>query len=439
MSAPTTYKIGSINVLSFYLDDETADVHFLFKVADDEWIKVAAHKTLLAAKSDVFKTMFCGSLKEAGEVKIADSNPVVFKEFLQFFYREEVELAPENVHDGIYLAEKYNVTDALQKYKQHLKHTLTDENVCSGYGAAILLELEDFRKACQTLIATNTKKIFASLDFLECKPLALLNILKLNHLSCTELDVFNACIEWVKTTSGENYVTRMLLENYLGESFYYIDFGSMTLEDFLTLLPMHGNLFIGDDYCEIIQMIVNKSFQSTKFKGNRHQVAVCHLQQSLTTSSKVINRLRQYEYTTFFTNRSICLHQIVCADLLEPFKERETKRSGPTDFVSEVTITEIDARNLDHKLVLFEEKVYLNYNSKTTIGMPVPILIKPDFEYKIEFKQNPSGCRFKYLPLISNVQIDTDVTMQFREKGGSTSRSLITTLNFCRICANEVA
>lgn len=51
-------------------DSETADVCFVLKSDDDSIERILAHKNILAAASDVFKSMFYGPLKEDGDVQV---------------------------------------------------------------------------------------------------------------------------------------------------------------------------------------------------------------------------------------------------------------------------------------------------------------------------------------------------------------------------------
>src|SRR3978361_326675 len=83
-------------IAKMYLNEDLADVHFEFNV-DDDVQKVPANKSVLAALSPVFYTMFFGSMKEGSVVKIADADADSFKEFLQFFYLGEVTLSMENL------------------------------------------------------------------------------------------------------------------------------------------------------------------------------------------------------------------------------------------------------------------------------------------------------------------------------------------------------
>lgn len=73
------------------------------------------------------------------------------------------------------------------------------------------------------------------------------HILKMDTLSCAETKVFHACMAWVKAKAEEEQVTKEMIQIHLGDLFFDIRFGSMTIEEFTVLLNFYGNLFSWDD------------------------------------------------------------------------------------------------------------------------------------------------------------------------------------------------
>lgn len=98
---------------------------------------------MLAATSDVFDAMFYGDLKMKGEVEIPDFTASAFKEFLQFFYKSQIELTEENISEVMDLGNKYNVPKSAEACVRFLKRTLTNENMCNGLYLALLYEKPD--------------------------------------------------------------------------------------------------------------------------------------------------------------------------------------------------------------------------------------------------------------------------------------------------------
>lgn len=172
-----------------------ADVHFTFKSSSGG--RIPAHKCHLVVISNVFNAMFSGSWKEKDDVEIVDASLPAFKEFLQFFYCDEVEITMENVEEILHLGQKYLVRACVNACTLVLMKNLTYENVCFVYSLSILTDLKDLKKLCEAKIGLNPMDIFKTRGFLECDRQVLSNILRLELLSCSEMVKFKACMEWV--------------------------------------------------------------------------------------------------------------------------------------------------------------------------------------------------------------------------------------------------
>lgn len=108
LSRPNTKLVVSINQ-KLYLDDKTADICFLFETNGGGIDRIPAHKLILTTGSQVFETMFYGSIPEGNEVKISNGNSAAFKEFLQFFYLDEITMTTENIADVINFVKQYGI------------------------------------------------------------------------------------------------------------------------------------------------------------------------------------------------------------------------------------------------------------------------------------------------------------------------------------------
>lgn len=171
----------------------------------------------------------------------------------------------ENIIEVIYLVKKYMVADSLDICEKFLSETLTNDNICSIYDIAIRFDMLWLKYICKNRIAGATNLVLQSKDFQECSQSVLSHILQGDSLKCTEVQVFHACMDWVKVASGQDELTKELLRNHMGDLFYDIRFGSMQLQEFADLLPSYGNLFTADEYQEIIQTIASKEFQPKMF------------------------------------------------------------------------------------------------------------------------------------------------------------------------------
>jgi hypothetical protein len=65
-------------------DERLCDVTFLVGSGKEE--KIMAHRFILASRSPVFFTMFCGSLPETNQtVDVLDIEPTIFLDLLRYF------------------------------------------------------------------------------------------------------------------------------------------------------------------------------------------------------------------------------------------------------------------------------------------------------------------------------------------------------------------
>eukprot|EP00494_Astrolonche_serrata_P030291 UN30558 len=93
--------------------------------------KFHAHRAILATQSPVFKAMFNTDMKEkeSGVVEIRDTNPEIFKHFLEYIYTSQLSVDNISVGDLVILADKYQVESLTVQCLRYLCSTLTVDNV----------------------------------------------------------------------------------------------------------------------------------------------------------------------------------------------------------------------------------------------------------------------------------------------------------------------
>lgn len=310
---PKRFRYQQIQVKSvehLYLKSKFADVNFQFISNDGVSVtRVPAHKNILAIESDVFERMFYGQLKESDNVTILDVSDAAFREFLQFFYLADVNLTAENIAGVMYLGHKYNFKDCVDACVQLLKENLTDDNVCTVLSLANFDELGDLLKICEKRILLNTATVFESAGFLECDEKALEHILKMDALPCPEIDVYEACMAWVRARSQQDALTMELIEMHLGKLYYEIRFVSMSIQDLCTLKAKY-NAVLSTDFEAIIRLIARVDLNSDRFNmAPRH--AKWNTDANIICDRKYYNTMaRRYalnteEKITFSTNEPI--------------------------------------------------------------------------------------------------------------------------------------
>lgn len=302
-------KIGE----KLYLKPERSDVCFVFETTDE---RIPAHKNILSSASDVFEAMFYGPLKEEGDIKIVDASAEAFREFLGVFYFNKIRLSEANVSEVMYLGKKYNVPECLRVCADFTATIITAKNVIYFLGLALVYDQAQLKESCEKFISSNAKETLQSSHFQNCDRTVLDHIVNINCLSCSEDVVFEACMSWVKATSKQDQLTKDIIQTHLGETFYAIRYGSMTIDEFLKLVPSYGHLFTGDEYNEILTMISKRDTNPKIFtKYRRTQPA-----QPLPIKKKTMhcNMLGSYEddvrrdfetwnFITFSVNKPVLL------------------------------------------------------------------------------------------------------------------------------------
>lgn len=463
------------NGKKMYLNERTADVHFLFGGNDKTAARIPAHKAILATDSDVFEAMFYGGVKEPNDVHIQDSTEVAFAEFLQYFYLDEVKLTVENMVDVLYLGAKYNVKKCVNDCVRSIVRSLDDQNDCDQLSLAILYEQKDWIELCEKRIMINTDAVFDSVEFLKCDKIALAHILKMDVLLCTEIEVFKACMSWVKAKGDWADLSIELVERHLGDSFYDIRLASLTLDELCTLRTQYESV-LSRDFIHITNIITLPEFQAAKFNKNprhtkwdakaivkcereddtderdrRRQEHERHLEIRRGRHScdwcdddyyeccsydsdfdsdvedKYLRLLDTTEGTTFSLNKPLLLGSLLCIGILTL---ENCEYNCNRDLSTEMEIIETrDLAEVNFN-VLFKMKIKLNSPFETDISLPYPAIIRPGFFYTIRLGPFPKSSDYYCKNRKKSVELESDIKIEFH---GNYKYSLIKVLNFNKI------
>lgn len=475
----------SSSIESLYLNTETADVYFVFEPIGSIGMseRVPAHKNLLSITSDVFKAMFYGEWKVKGDVKMTagykerPQTASAFKEFLQYFYLKTLKLTVGNVAEVMDLGHRYNVLNCFNACIEIVSEHLTIENVCVGYGLALLYEHNVLKNRCERMITLNTGAVFNSASFLSIGKQVLANILHMELLSCTETDVVDACMRWITATTKEDKLSKETVYTQLGDLFYEIRFTSMTMKEFCMLNIRYDYLFTFDEYMYITQKITMPHFLTLQSVGqmfnnkqrgakwNDNDVVKCcrpmeidgndlvpnhatpetvfHLlkksiengeehddddedeemfddeysKESFTTANIPIKAV---ETTIFSTNKAIVLGKFVCANVRIVEEKDANVRELTSKLPVQVKIIEVpgifEPRNFAKIKTIATFTSAIQPSQQTVITLPKPLLIRIGHTYKIHMQQTPEGHCFEYRQLkTKEVLIRCGTTIRFHD------------------------
>lgn len=423
-----------------YLSEKKADFHFIFESANGERERLPVHKLLLSA-SDVFEAMFNGKWKETAEATMEDTTAAAFKEFLQFFYFSRVKLTKEYVGAVMKLGHMYNVIHCVNACAQFMMNIMTDENVCWVYKYALTYSCEELKKYCEAVIGIYTKRVIKSESFLNCNREILNEIVKMDSLHCSEVELFDACMAWVKAAAQQDQLTVLIVKAYLGKSFHEIRFGLIKLQEFAAI-DSKNDIFAIAEHKEIIQMIACEEYEPNIFSENRKKrFQQIQLNAGEVVADRVIATelsdkpyfVKDIETTVISTNKPIMLTGLQCEDLSS--RSNHGYSHLKEDVESAVTIVEVhDSMQRDEGVIVYDGSIKLKSESSTNIIPSDPILMRPGWSYEIRMKQSPPKECCTRFNLNSEMKFESGVIINFRNLNDKeeeiVARGLIYSLRF---------
>lgn len=257
----------SKNIQKLYRNEMGADVEFVFPCQPGgERTSVPAHKAILAATSPVFERMFYGDLKEGATVEIVDATFEAFCEFLQFFYKDKIDLTEENIVEVFRMVDKYDPQDCHQVCDIFLRDTVTTDLVCLYYEVALAFDYSiGLIKHFEKMISEDAYKIFQTDSFRKCSQIVLRKILEMDHLVCSEIEVLRAAKNWAKETCEINNLeaSSANMKSKLGDCFALIRFPIMTADQLTRCCEIYPNFLENNEFSDVLQYILNKREMTT--------------------------------------------------------------------------------------------------------------------------------------------------------------------------------
>lgn len=152
---------------SYYFDESSADIHFIFAADDGSEIGIPAHKIFLAAGSEVFFRMFYVDTAEARNIPITNASYEAFKEFLQFFYFVKAKLTLDNISEVMCLANRYAVLD-IDLCDKFVVENSPLENVWTDLRLAAQYERKELQQILIQKICNNSDTVFVPSSSVQC-------------------------------------------------------------------------------------------------------------------------------------------------------------------------------------------------------------------------------------------------------------------------------
>lgn len=421
-----------------YLDVKTADVRFICGTQRE---RIPAHKCILSKASDAFDKMFYGPMAEDGDILLCDTSPEAFKDFLQFCYLDEVNLNLEHIVEIMDLTNKYCMPECLVVCGNFWAKHLTFDDICWAYHWAIFFGEAEFKEFCERKISAYPQLVFESSSFLRCEFTVLKHILEIDSLLCDESIVLGACLDWARHACKRDGLNPKCIENlriYLKDALYEIRYGSMTFKEFREHMDANDGLF-GDvkEYEDIIRLLSGSiDLKTNRFNPNPRASNVFVWNEDRVLKCKTNNS----NSSVFTCNKPMLLGGFYCAPL-----SRETNWHTTQ---ADMTITE-EPKMKCHEMekqatkVVYSKRVNLNANDETFVDFKSdddddddkrPIVIRPEFKYRINFK--PSGSsNFERIVYHQSreIKLDDETLVKFPQEGGGEDRAIVKSFKFNRL------
>ncbi|XP_041768288.1 BTB/POZ domain-containing protein 9-like isoform X1 [Anopheles merus] len=163
--------------------------------------QIPAHRAILAARSEYFRALLYGGLKESNQSKITlDVSSTAFKQLLRYIYTGSLELQDMEVDDILTLlglVHQYGITAFVKAISDYLYGVLTVANVCTIADEARLLDLAELADKCYEFIDGNACSVIKhdSLSNLSFDTLVMvLGRERFKHIE--EIEIFQAVHKW---------------------------------------------------------------------------------------------------------------------------------------------------------------------------------------------------------------------------------------------------
>ncbi|XP_063448949.1 BTB/POZ domain-containing protein 6-like [Mytilus trossulus] len=228
---------------------------------------IKAHRYMLASSSPVFFNMFNGAVAEKGDVRIPDIKADVFSELLQFIYTEENDITNENIHDMIYVADKYMMDELKVKCDLFLKMKMNETTAVSILHTAHSFELEETLDKAMFIISCKPEECLSSPEFIHLSRQCVEMILNCNIMICQEEVLYEAAMRWGRHQLEQNNqeMNDKNIRDELGDLILRIRFPLMK-QDYFSRQISTRDILTKDEIVQIFQSFNDQQLTNCIFR-----------------------------------------------------------------------------------------------------------------------------------------------------------------------------
>ncbi|XP_067659358.1 BTB/POZ domain-containing protein 6-like [Haliotis asinina] len=231
---------------------------------------VGAHKYVLGARSDVFFTMFNGSIPQSNDVDVPDIEIEPFKIFLRYLYCDEVLINSDNVLSVLYCSKKYNVQSLLTKCLDLVKNMMSVDNVCSLFEQAHFFDEPQLYQSCLSFIHQHGTDVLRTIGFIQLSRTCVLDVISSDSLACEERYVVEAMLRWAKAECKRQNepVHDSNLRKILGELLFQIRFSLLDISYYSSKVSTR-KILTDAEKVTLFQAISGTAEGTMKFNGKQ--------------------------------------------------------------------------------------------------------------------------------------------------------------------------
>ncbi|XP_055350085.1 BTB/POZ domain-containing protein 6-like [Paramacrobiotus metropolitanus] len=210
---------------------EMSDIKFVVGRDHGETRTFSAHKYILSLSSDVFFTMFYGSLPERKKtIDIPDVFPEGFEVMLSYVYSDRADLTLENVWPVLNCADKYDLPLLVELCNQFVVTQIQPDNCLIHLENAVKWHADGIEELCFSVLGAHAEAALKSQHFTSISRETLQKLLQRDTFYVDENTVYTAVESWCVEACKRNNLDDSAASRraVLGEMLHLIRFPLLT-------------------------------------------------------------------------------------------------------------------------------------------------------------------------------------------------------------------
>uniref|UniRef100_A0A8W8HWW3 BTB/POZ domain-containing protein 9 n=1 Tax=Magallana gigas TaxID=29159 RepID=A0A8W8HWW3_MAGGI len=210
-SPPPAGIVDHVSFLSDNLSDLVDNSDYSDITLMVENVAFPAHKVILATRSEYFRALLYGGMKESQpgttQIELKDTSASAFGILLKYMYSGRLnllEIKDENLLDILGMSHRYGFVDLESAISDYLKAILNISNVCLIYDIANMYHLTSLCQVCKEFIDKNAQEILVNETFFTLSQSSIKELISRDSFCAPENTIFNAVVKWTEHNQGQD-------------------------------------------------------------------------------------------------------------------------------------------------------------------------------------------------------------------------------------------